>query len=107
MLRPLAATRPPVRRYETDNGNAGAPVLDQNYLAGRWTDEGDCNRAYEFTADGRVIAADGSVGMWSLDGDELTASGPNGSVNMRIAPIDRNTMSVTNADGQSGASTRC
>lgn len=104
---PLGGNTPAGPPAETDNGNAGAPVLDQNYLAGRWTDEGDCNRAYEFTADGRVIAADGSVGMWSLDGDELTASGPNGSVNMRIAPIDRNTMSVTNADGQSGASTRC
>ena len=84
-----------------------APVLDHAYLVGRWTDDGDCNTAYELTADGRVIAADGGAGMWSLAGDELTFSGSNGSVAVRIAPIDQNSMSAIGGDGQSGASTRC
>jgi hypothetical protein len=89
------------------NDATGAPVLDQNFLIGRWTDDGDCSRAYEFTADGRFIAADGGIGGWSLDGDRLTASGPGGSATLRVAPIDRNTMSATSPDGGSGTSTRC
>jgi TIR domain/Protein of unknown function (DUF2628) len=85
---------------------AARPVLDQNYLIGRWSDDGDCSRASEFTADGRFIALDGGTGIWNLDGDELTASGPNGAVTMRVTPLDQNRMSLTTA-GQTGTSTRC
>jgi hypothetical protein len=92
---------------EPGNGATGTPVLDQNYLVGRWTDDGDCSRAYEFTADGRFIAADGGVGSWRLDGDQLTASGPAGSATLRVAPVDQNAISATSPDGGSGTSTRC
>jgi hypothetical protein len=104
---PAAANAPSPTPPEPGIGATGAPVLDQTYLVGRWTDDGDCSRAYEFTADGRFIAADGGVGGWSLDGDRLTASGPGGSATLRVAPIDRNTMTATSPDGGSGTSTRC
>jgi hypothetical protein len=100
---PAAASAPSPAKPET----GAAPVLDRNYLVGRWTDDGDCSRAFEFTADGRSIAADGSVTNWSLDGDRLTAIGPGGSATLRIAPIDQNTMSAISPDGRSGTSTRC
>jgi|GEM_PF-2684662 len=104
---PAAAGAPADSPAESGNGSGGAPALDQTYLVGRWTDEGDCDRAYELTADGRFIAADGGAGAWSLDGDVLTATGPGGSASMRIAPIDQNTMSASSSDGQVGQSTRC
>lgn len=86
---------------------AGPPALDEAYLVGRWSDEGNCNRAYEFTADGHFYAADGGAGNWTLNGNELTASGPGGAASMRIQPIDRNTMSVTAANGQTSNPIRC
>ena len=91
-----------------DTGPPAAPVLDQAYLVGRWSDSGDCNQVFEFTADGRFFAADSAgAGDWRLDGDQLTASGPGGAVTMRVAPIDQNTMTVTNAEGQTSNPIRC
>jgi len=83
------------------------PVMNADYLVGRWTDEGNCDAAHEFTADGRFIAADGGSGTWVLEGDQLTASGPGGSATVRVAAIDQNTMSGATPDGQTGTSTRC
>jgi hypothetical protein len=85
---------------------AGPPALDEAYLVGRWSDSGDCNRAFEFTADGHFYGADGGAGNWTLNGDVMTASGPGGTVSMRIEPIDRNTMTVT-ANGQTSNPIRC
>ncbi len=90
-----------------DNGPAGAPVLDQAYLVGRWSDSGDCNQAFEFIADGRFIATDGGAGDWRLDGDQLSMGGPGGAVAVRVVPIDQNTMTVTNAEGQTSNPIRC
>lgn len=85
---------------------SGAPALDRAYVTGRWSDKEDCSDAVEFTADGRFVTADGRGGLWNLQGDEMTMSG-NGTVTMRIVPIDQNTMTVVNTDGSLGRSTRC
>ena len=84
----------------------GAVTLDRAYVTGRWSDKEDCSDAVEFTADGRFVTADGRGGLWNLQGDEMTMSG-NGTVTMRIVPIDQNTMTVVNTDGSLGRSTRC
>ena len=108
-----ASAPPPAPNQESaplaaDSGPPAAPVLDQAYLVGRWSDNGDCNQAYEFTADGRFIAADGAgTGDWRLDGDQLSMGGPGGAVAVRVVPIDQNTMTVTNAEGQTSNPIRC
>jgi hypothetical protein len=84
----------------------GAVTVDRAYVTGRWSDKEDCSDAVEFTADGRFVTADGRGGLWNLQGDEMTMSG-NGTVTMRIVPIDQNTMTVVNNDGSLGRSTRC
>jgi hypothetical protein len=81
-------------------------VLDRTYMMGRWTDDDDCDKAIEFTQDGRFIAANGGTGLWNLDGDRLTMSG-NGTATIRISPVDQNTITVINGDGSLSRSTRC
>jgi hypothetical protein len=85
---------------------SGAVQLDRTYLMGRWTDDGDCGNVIEFTQDGRFIAANGGTGLWNLDGDRLTMTG-RATATLRIVPIDQDTMTVINADGSLGRSTRC
>jgi hypothetical protein len=85
---------------------AGPPALDEAYLVGRWSDSGDCNHGFEFTADGHFYGVDGGAGNWTLNGNVLTASGPGGMVSMQIQPIDRNTMTVT-MNGQTSNPIRC
>ena len=80
--------------------------LDRTYVMGRWTDDGDCDNVIEFTQDGRFIAGNGGTGLWNLDGDRLTMSG-RATATLRIVPIDQDTMTVVNADGSLGRSTRC
>lgn len=90
----------------TEASAGGAATLDRAYVAGRWSDKGDCSDVVEFTSDGRFVTADGRGGLWNLQGDQLTMSG-NGTITMRIVPIDQNTMNVVNNDGSLGRSTRC
>jgi len=93
-----------------DNGApppAAQVVLDYAYLVGRWTDDGVCGNGLEFLSDNRLVAADGSEGFWSLEGSQLTVSGSGGAVTMALAPIDQNTMTVINAQGETSTSTRC
>jgi hypothetical protein len=90
----------------TPAGASGTVNLDRTYLMGRWTDDGDCSNVIEFTQDGRFIAANGGTGLWNLAGDQLTMTG-NATATIQIVPIDQNTMTVVNADGSLGRSTRC
>jgi hypothetical protein len=88
----------------------GPPPLDRDYIIGRWTDDGDCSnsgQAAEFGADGSFAAANGGGGLWHLDGDRLTMTGPAGTNTLRIVPVDQDTMTVINPDGSLGRSTRC
>ena len=86
--------------------SSGAVQLDRTFMLGRWTDDNDCGNVIEFTQDGRFIAANGGTGLWNLDGDRLTMSGRD-TLTIRVVPIDQNTMTVVNADGSLGRSTRC
>jgi len=90
------------------NGDqAAAPLLDRDYLIGRWSDDGNCGNSYEFAADGSFIAANGQSGNWTLDGDRLTVVGSTGSATIRVTPVDQNSMTGTGPDGALGTSTRC
>jgi hypothetical protein len=93
-------------RHAPVHGPAAAVKLDTQLLIGLWTDDGDCSEAIEFSDDGHFTNADGTGGDWQLDGDELTMSGTS-STTIRIVPVDRNTLTIVNADGSLGRSTRC
>jgi hypothetical protein len=86
--------------------SSGTVQLDRTYVMGRWTDDGDCNNVIEFSQDGGFTAANGGTGLWNLAGDRLTMSGRS-TATLQIVPIDQNTMTVINADGSLGRSTRC
>lgn len=86
--------------------STGGVTLDRAYIAGSWTDDGDCSAAVEFNIDGRFLANNGTGGLWNLDGDRLTMSGSS-TLTLQIVPIDQNTMNVVNPDGSLGRSTRC
>ena len=86
--------------------STGSATLDRAFVVGRWSDNGDCSDVIEFTQDGRFITANGAGGLWNLDGDRLTMTG-RATATIRLAPIDQNTMTVINADGSLGRSTRC
>jgi hypothetical protein len=86
--------------------SSGAVQLDRTYMLGRWTDDGDCNKAIEFDQDGRFTALDGSTGLWNLDRDQLTVTG-SATLMFRIVPIDQNAMTVVSNDGSLSRSTRC
>ena len=85
---------------------AGAVQLDRTYMLGRWTDNGDCSNALELRQDGGFTTAAGAQGLWNLEGDRLTMTG-NSTLSVRITPIDQNTITIINADGSLGRSTRC
>jgi|GEM_PF-2931655 len=86
---------------------SGAPPAGSAFLIGGWTDDGDCDNAGEFDADGRFSTAAGEQGLWILDGDRLTMTFNGETRMLRIVPIDRDTMNVVNPDGSLGRSTRC
>ncbi len=112
---PVPPTDPAVNMVEGDKpadapGEAAgtSPAgIDAGLVVGRWTDTGDCAAALEYTADGRVVAPDGSTGLWQLNGDQLTVTGPNGSQTVRITSIDQSAAYAVNPDGSVIASQRC
>lgn len=90
-----------------DEPGPAAGAFDPNDLVGRWADAGDCANATEFTADGRFLAPDGGGGVWTLEGDQLTLSGPGGTATIRVTALDRNSMTGVGPDGTVGTSQRC
>jgi len=78
------------------------------YLAGRWTDTGNCSDVTEFTRDGRFIANNGGGGIWSLNGDTLVFQGAQGArATLRVEAMDENTIVTTDENGAISRSTRC
>ena len=96
----------PAGATQASAGGAAGVTLDRAYIAGRWTDNGDCSVAVEFTTDGRFVANNGNEGLWNLAGDRLTMQGER-TLTLQIVPIDQNVMNVVNPDGSLGRSTRC
>jgi len=90
-----------------ETGGASPAAIDASLVVGRWTDTGDCANAVEYTADGRIVAPDGSTGLWQLNGNQLTMTGPNGSRTMQITSIDQSAAYAVNPDGSVEASQRC
>ena len=80
--------------------------LDRTFLLGHWTDDGNCDKATEFNADGRFVTPDGLSGSWTVDGEWVVLSG-NRTMRLRIVPVDQNTINVVHEDGSVGHSTRC
>ena len=87
--------------------NDEAVIIDRAYLLGRWTDTGNCDNATDFSPDGRFRAFDGTIGMWNVAADRLTVTTAQRTVTMQIVPVDQNRLTVVNADGSLGQSTRC
>jgi hypothetical protein len=85
---------------------SGNVTLDRAFMMGRWTDNGDCNNSVNFASDGSFTTANGTGGLWRLAGDQLTMTGSS-TLTLQVEPVDQNTMTVINADGSLGRSTRC
>jgi hypothetical protein len=85
---------------------AETTAVDSEFMIGRWTDDGNCDDAVEFAADGVFRTPEGAVGRWLLEGDRLTVSGSS-TLTMRIVPVDDDTINVINPDGGLGRSIRC
>ena len=114
--RPPAPVPPPAPTPNPTPGPAPTPTpgptaagIDRNLLVGRWTDDGNCANALEFTADGRVLTADGTEGaVWVLNGDQLIVTTAAGEQHMvRINSVDQSAIYSTDADGAVESSTRC
>lgn len=99
---------------------AEAPATDPNapptpsadpvtaaFLIGAWGDNGDCNSAVTFNADGTLHMQDGSPGTWTLQGDRRTMSGANGDFAVNIAKGNDNQLFVGQPDGGFAISQRC
>ncbi|MGQ0558285.1 MAG: hypothetical protein ACT4OE_01670 [Sphingosinicella sp.] len=85
----------------------GAAGLTMAAIAGRWTDNNDCNQVTLLADDGTFVAPNGGRGNWTIDGTQLTLSGPGGTANFTVALSDPNTMQLISAEGQASQSTRC
>jgi len=85
---------------------AGQGVIDPR-LVGSWTDTGDCKAVMELRPDGTFLAANGLVGTWRVAGGTLnfTANGEN--IPLRLDSIEQDRIVTTNAEGNTGPSTRC
>ncbi len=97
--------KPADAAVQADGANPAG--IDAGLVVGRWTDTGDCANAVEYTADGRIVAPDGSTGLWQLNGDQLTMTGPNGSRTVQITSIDQSAAYAVNPDGSVETSQRC
>ena len=83
------------------------PVLDRNFLVGRWGDNGDCTKDIVLNADGSFRSYTGGEGQWSIEGNRMRMAGKADALEAQVELIDQNTIRVTNADGSVGTSQRC
>jgi len=86
---------------------ATTPVLDRDFLVGRWGDNGDCTKDIVLNADGSFRSYTGGEGVWSLEGNTMRMSGKTAALEAQVELIDQNTIRVTNSDGSVGTSQRC
>ena len=76
------------------------------FLAGSWTDDGDCSIVITFHSDGRFVVPNGS-GQWRLAGDSLTFSGDASSATARARAVGNDRLLLIKPDGSIGQSMRC
>ncbi|MGE0179622.1 MAG: hypothetical protein AB7O91_07370 [Sphingomonas sp.] len=101
-----------------ENGPPGQPMppqgpggstgeIDPSMLVGRWGDNGRCDQAIEFFANGTFRAANGGRGNWRLDGDRLTMFNGNRRVTLRLRSVTPQRVVAEDPNGNVGASIRC
>ena len=95
----------PAANTSADAGGGSGTTLDQAFLVGRWTDDGDCSAVTEFRADGTFLFPWGDTGQWSLAGDQLTLTGNTSPFTVRV--IDHNTIERSAGSGSPHRATRC
>jgi hypothetical protein len=86
---------------------AGSTQVTREFLVGRWTDNNDCNNTITFAADGTFTVPGGGTGLWVLDGERLTFQGAQGSRTARVQAPTPDAITLIQADGSIGRSTRC
>ncbi|MFZ2031409.1 MAG: hypothetical protein WAU68_13940 [Vitreimonas sp.] len=86
---------------------APTPVIDRQFMIGRWGDNGDCTKDIVINADGSFTSYTGGEGQWTLSGETLRLEGKNGTFDMRLALINHDSLRITNPDGSVGTSQRC
>jgi hypothetical protein len=85
-------------------GSAG--TIDPRFV-GRWTDNGDCKQVMELRPDGTFLASSGVTGTWRVEGGELNFVTNDGVIPLRIDSVEPDRIVTTNAEGNTGPSTRC
>ncbi len=104
-LQPVAAN---VSQTGEKDPVATPAAFDANLLLGRWGDYGDCSKnVIDFAGDGSFRAGNGGIGQWALDGDQLTFSGDQGEVRVRLEAIDGHRLTIVHPNGSRGQSQRC
>jgi hypothetical protein len=83
------------------------PILDRDFLVGRWGDNGDCTKDVVLNGNGSFTSYTGGEGQWALNGATLRMEGKNGAYDLQLELIDQNTLRITNPDGSVGTSQRC
>ena len=86
---------------------ATTPILDREFLVGRWGDNGDCTQDLVLNGDGSFQSYSGGEGVWSLEGNRLRMTGKADTLELELDVIDQNTLRVTNPNGSVGSSQRC
>ena len=81
-------------------------VIDPRFV-GRWTDNGDCKQVMELRPDGTFLASTGVTGIWRVEGGELNFVTDDGVIPLRIEAVESDRIVTTNAEGNTGPSTRC
>jgi hypothetical protein len=94
----------------TDAGDK-VPTADQGFdsrlLVGRWGDFGDCTKNVVEILGNGTFRANGGVGAWRLEGDQLSFTGDQGTMTITLQSLDANGMVATQSNGQLGRSQRC
>ena len=107
-----AVTTTPVANQASKPGSADAsvettPILDRDFLVGRWGDNGDCTKDVVLNADGSFRSYTGGEGQWSLHGSTMRMAGKESAQEVELELINQNTLRITNPDGSVGTSQRC
>ncbi len=85
---------------------SGQGAIDPRFV-GRWTDTGDCKAVMELRPDGTFVGSNGIEGTWRVDGADLNFSANGQVIPLRIDSVAQDRIVTTDAEGNTGPSTRC